>query len=116
VISGVLLKIKGTKILKYNSEEYYSVIEIKTGRKICDCADHMDALMMVSFDPNNRSITKNKFLMGQVVDIEIPKQLPTSEIILVENPAQTTKPNNYKKLNIEKKQLEQSNLEPLNLS
>ena len=54
--------------------------------------------------------------MGQVVDIVIPKQLPTSEVVLVENPAQTTKPNSYKKLNIEKKQLEQSNLEPLNLS
>lgn len=102
--------------MKYNSGEYYSVIEIKTGRKICDCADYIDALMMISFDSNNRTITKNKFLMGQVVDIEITKQLPTSEVVLVENPAQTTKANNYKKLNIEKKQLEHSNLEPLNLS
>ena len=66
---------------KYKTEDYFSVIEIKTGRKICDCAEHEDALMMVSFDPSNRTITKNNFLMGQVVDIEIPKQLPTNEVV-----------------------------------
>ena len=66
---------------KYKTEDYFSVIEIKTGRKICDCAEHEDALMMVSFDPNNRTITRNNFLMGQVVDIEVPKQLPTSEVV-----------------------------------
>lgn len=68
---------------KYKSEDYFSVIETKTGRKICDCADEQDALMMVSFDPNNRTITRNNFLMGQVVDIEIPKQLPTTELMAV---------------------------------
>jgi hypothetical protein len=66
--------------LKYQSEDYFSVIEIKTGRKICDCGDEIDALMMVSYDPANRTITRNQFLMGQVVDIEIPKALPTSNI------------------------------------
>jgi hypothetical protein len=65
---------------KYN-EEYFSVIETKTGRKIADCGEEEDALMMVSFDPKSRTITKNKFLMGPVVDIEIPKVLPTSEIV-----------------------------------
>lgn len=65
---------------KYNSEDYFSVIEIKTGRKIADCGEEIDALMMVSFDPQNRTITKNKFMMGQVVDIEIPKALPTTNI------------------------------------
>jgi hypothetical protein len=64
---------------KYN-EDYFSVIEIKTGRKIVDCSYEEDALMMVSFDPQNRTYTRNKFLMGPVVDIEIPKQLPTSNI------------------------------------
>ena len=64
---------------KYN-EEYFSVIETKTGRKIVDCGLEEDALAMVSFDPQNRSYTRNKFLMGPVVDIEIPKQLPTSNI------------------------------------
>jgi len=67
---------------KYN-EEYFSVIETKTGRKIADCGEEEDALMMVSFDPQNRTITKNKFLMGPVVDVEIPKALPTTEIVAV---------------------------------
>lgn len=102
--------------MKYNSEEYFSVIETKTGRKICDCGDHMDALMMVSFDPNNRTISRNQFLMGQVVDIEMPKQLPTTELVPVETPVQKQKATNKKKLNEPRKQLEQSTLEPLNLS
>jgi hypothetical protein len=67
---------------KYN-EEYFSVIETKTGRKIADCGEEEDALMMVSFDPQNRTITKNKFLMGPVVDVEIHKALPTTEIVAV---------------------------------
>jgi len=67
---------------KYNSEDYFSVIEIRTGRKIVDCAEEVDALMMVSFDPQNRTITRNKFMMGQVVDIEIPKALPTNGITI----------------------------------
>ena len=65
---------------KYNSEDYFSVIETRTGRKIVDCAEEVDALMMVSFDPQNRTITRNKFMMGQVVDIEMPKALPTTNI------------------------------------
>jgi hypothetical protein len=71
---------------KYNSEDYFSVIEIKTGRKIVDCAEEADALMMVSFDPQNRTITRNKFMMGQVVDIVMPKALPTNEITINTEP------------------------------
>jgi hypothetical protein len=66
--------------LRYNSEDYFSVIDTRTGRKICDCADEVDALMIVSFDPQNRTITRNQFLMGQVVDIEMPKALPTTNL------------------------------------
>ena len=66
---------------KYNSEDYFSVIETKTGRKILDCGEEQDALVMVSFDPANRSILRNKFLMGQVIDIEMPKSLPSNEIV-----------------------------------
>ena len=66
---------------KYNTEEYFSVIETKTGRKILDCGEEQDALAMVAFDPANRSILRNKFLMGQVIDIEMPKSLPTNEIV-----------------------------------
>ena len=67
---------------KYNSEDYFSVIETKTGRKIVDCGDEADALAMVAFDPQNRTITRNKFLMGPVVDIDIPKALPTTEVVV----------------------------------
>jgi hypothetical protein len=65
---------------KYNSEDYFSVIETKTGRKIVDCAEESDALLMVSFDPQNRTVTRNKILMSPVIDIEMPKALPTNAI------------------------------------
>lgn len=66
---------------KYH-DEYFSVIDKRTGKKLLDCGEEMDALAMVAFDPQNRTITKNKFLMGQVIDIEMPKALPTSEIVV----------------------------------
>ena len=94
--------------MKYQTEDYFSVIETKTGRKICDCADELDALMMVSFDPQNRTITRNQFLMGQVVDIQIPKALQTNEIVPVEKPQP-------KKLKEYRNKLPQSELEPLKL-
>ena len=66
---------------KYN-EEYFSVLDKKTGKKLLDCGAEEDALAMVAMDPQNRTYTKNKFLMGQVVDIEMPKALPTNEIVV----------------------------------
>jgi hypothetical protein len=66
---------------KYN-EEYFSVLNKKTGKKLLDCGDEQDALAMVALDPQNRTYTRNKFLMGPVVDVEIPKALPTSEIVV----------------------------------
>lgn len=66
---------------KYN-EEYFSVISRKTGKKLMDCGLEEDALEMVSMDPHNRTYTRNKFLMGPVVDIEILKALPTNEIVI----------------------------------
>ena len=68
--------------MKYNSEEYYSVLDKKTGRKLLDCGDELDALAMVAMDPQNRTYTRNQFLMGQVVDVQMPKALPTSEIVV----------------------------------
>jgi len=73
---------------KYNTEDYFSVIETKTGRKIVDCGDEQDAHAMVAFDPANRTITRNKFLMGQVIDIVMPKALPTNEITINPKPYQ----------------------------
>lgn len=61
-------------------DEYFSVIDKKTGRKILDCGDEIDAINMVSFDSQNRTYTRNKFLMGEVIDVEIPKALPTSNL------------------------------------
>jgi hypothetical protein len=66
---------------KYN-EDYFSVIDKRTGRKIVDCAEYSDAMMMLDIDPHNRQITRNKFMMGQVVDIETPKALPTNELAI----------------------------------
>ena len=73
---------------RYNSEEYFSVIDRRTGRKIVDCAEYSDAMMMFDIDPHNRQITKNKFLMDQVVDVVMPKELPTSEISIDPKPYQ----------------------------
>ena len=74
--------------MKYNTEDYFSVIDKKTGRKIVDCGEEIDAISMVSFDPENRTITRNQFLMGQVIDVEMPKALPTNEISINPKPYQ----------------------------
>jgi hypothetical protein len=65
---------------KYN-EECFSVIDRRTGRKICDCGEWSDAMFMFDLDPHNRAITSNKSLMSPVIDVEIPKALPTNEIV-----------------------------------
>jgi len=67
---------------KYQSEEYFSVLDKKTGRKLLDCGEELDALAMVAMDPQNRTYTRNQFLMSQVVDVQMPKALPTSEIVV----------------------------------
>jgi hypothetical protein len=58
--------------------EYWVVTEDTTGRVICQCGDINDAMMMVSFSPQNRSYKRHRFLMDQIVDIsyKIDKQLP----------------------------------------
>jgi hypothetical protein len=66
---------------KYNTEDYFSVIETRTGKKILDCGEEQDAQAMVAFDPGNRTYMRNKFLMGQVIDVVMPKALPTTEIV-----------------------------------
>ena len=66
---------------KYNTEDYFSVRERRTGKKICDCGDFEDARMIMYMDGPNREIVKNKTLMSPVIDIEMPKALPTTEIV-----------------------------------
>jgi hypothetical protein len=58
--------------------EYWIVTENKTGRVICHCGDINDAIMMVSLDSQNRSYSRHRFLMDQVIDIKstTDKQLP----------------------------------------
>lgn len=58
--------------------EYWVVTENKTGRVICHCGDINDAIMMVNFDSQNRSYSRHRFLMDQVIDISstTDKQLP----------------------------------------
>ena len=66
---------------KYN-DEHFTVRERRTHKKICDCGSFEDARMVMYLDGPNREIVKNKVLMSQVVDIEIPKALPTNEIVV----------------------------------
>ena len=63
--------------------EYWIVTENKTGRVIAHCGDINDAIMMVELDSNNRSYSRHRFLLDQVIDVSstTDKQLPTSEIV-----------------------------------
>ncbi len=58
--------------------EYWIVTNTRTGKVICHCADINDAIMMVSFDPSNRSYSRHRFIMDQVIDVRstTDKQLP----------------------------------------
>lgn len=58
--------------------EYWIVTNNKTGRIIAHCGDINDAIMMVGFDPHNRSYSRHRFIMDQVIDITstTDKQLP----------------------------------------
>jgi hypothetical protein len=76
-----IIKKRIKKMNKYNSEDYFSVRERRTGRKICDCGDFEDARMIMYMDAPNREIVKNKTLMSPVIDVEMPKALPTNEIV-----------------------------------
>lgn len=67
---------------KYNSEDYFTVRERRTHKKICDCGNFEDAKMMMHLDGPNREIVKSKTLMSPVIDVEIPKALPTNEIAI----------------------------------
>ena len=94
--------------MKYQSEDYFSVLDKKTGKKLMDCGLEQDAIAMVAFDPQNRTYTRNKFLMGPVIDIEIPKQLPTNEVVSV-------KKQQPQKLNQYQNKLPQSELQQVDL-
>lgn len=58
--------------------DYWVVVERSTGRVISHCGEESDAMMMVSFCPQNRTYRKQKFLLDQVIDVTstVDKQLP----------------------------------------
>jgi hypothetical protein len=58
--------------------EYWIVTENKTGRIIAHCGDINDAIMMVSFDSTNRSYSRQRFILDQVITVSstTDKQLP----------------------------------------
>jgi hypothetical protein len=58
--------------------EYWIVTENKTGRIIAYCGDINDAIMMVAFDSENRSYSRQRFILDQVITVTstTDKQLP----------------------------------------
>jgi hypothetical protein len=68
--------------------EYWIVTERKTGRVIAHCGDINDAIMMVGMDPNNRSYSRHRFILDQIIDVTstTDKQLP-GQIGLPHGPA-----------------------------
>jgi len=58
--------------------EYWIVKDRRTGKNICHCSDINDAIMMVAFDSQNRTYSRHRFLMDQVIDVSSSrdKQLP----------------------------------------
>lgn len=61
-----------------NNFERFTVTENRTGRKICECGDEKDAMMMVELDPGNRTYTRDRFILDQIIDVTstTDKQLP----------------------------------------
>jgi hypothetical protein len=68
--------------------EYWIVINNRTGRTICQCADINDAIMVVNFDPYYRSYIRHRLLLDQIIDVtsttdnQLPGQigLPAGQI------------------------------------
>lgn len=58
--------------------DYWVVIEKSTGRVIAHCGEESDAMMLVSFNKDNRIWRKQRFIMDQVIDVDstCDKQLP----------------------------------------
>lgn len=84
--------------------ESWSVIDSKTGRKICECGEEKDAIMMVSIH-SHRIYKKNRYILDQIIDVksETDKQLP-GQIGLPESPVQV--------LDTYKEKLPEGNQEP----
>lgn len=87
--------------------EYWIITNKQTGRVICQCADINDAVMMVSFDSQNRTYSRKRFLLDQIIDVTsiTDKQLPgqiglpaaQEELPFVELQQQVWLPENHQK-------------------
>tara|TARA_B100000085_G_scaffold248677_1_gene243878 strand:+ start:221 stop:586 length:366 start_codon:yes stop_codon:yes gene_type:complete len=70
---------------KYIPQDWYSVIWRDTGKKYCDCGWESDAQRIVAARPHLLTYIKSSnHLMGQVIDVEVPKELPTSNIVMAD--------------------------------
>jgi hypothetical protein len=58
--------------------EFYSVINLNNGVKVCECATLEDAQMIVGLNPANRAYRKERFILDQIIDVTstTDKQLP----------------------------------------
>ncbi len=73
--------------------EKFSVTEKRTGKKICECSDEKDAIMMVGFDEQNRSYSRDRFILDQIIDVtsttnkQLPGQqgLPEGQLFVLES-------------------------------
>ena len=71
----------------------WTVIEKKSGKKICECGEETDAVMMLQFGEYERTYYKNQYLSDQVIDVshqkikDLPGQLglPAEKLKLQEN-------------------------------
>jgi hypothetical protein len=64
----------------------FTVLEKRTGVKICECGTLADAMMMVRLDPNVREARRNVRIQPETVDVNsvtLPddKQLPSQRIL-----------------------------------
>lgn len=53
--------------------DYWVVLQKTTGKVIVHCGEERDAIMMVSFDLQNRIYRKQKFIMDHVINVSSSK-------------------------------------------
>lgn len=93
----------------YKPQEYWSVYD-NNGKKIADCGWEVDAERLAKYRKGTYR-KNNTDLSGPVIDIEIPKALPTNEVVFAgnyEGPLYSPHPNLLKD---KKLQLQQSDLQ-----
>ncbi len=49
--------------------DYWVVTENSTGKVIAHCGEEHDAMLMISFDVQNRTYRKQRFILDQVINV-----------------------------------------------